>query len=245
MPAPAASGADLGSLSPSGHTAGPPYRGTPVPGARAVIELLHTLGIAAFAVSGVEASRARRPDWVGALILAFVTALGGGVLRDAILGRPAQSFASGMHLWVILGASALALWQPGAVRRLLPSLRVADALGLGLFNATGMAVALESGQVAPGFAIVLGAVTGTGGGILRDVLCGEMPALLRPGEIYITACLAGGIAGLTVHALGAGPDGLALSSAIVTIAVRLLAIRFGWKLGPVSDETDPPAATRR
>ena len=204
-----------------------------------MVEWLQILGIAAFAVSGVEASRAKRPDWVGAGILAFVTALGGGVIRDAILGRPAQSFANDLHLTVIAGATVLALWQPGAVRRLLPSLRVADAFGLGLFNATGIAIALESAAVSAGFAIVLGAVTGAGGGILRDVLCGEMPALLRPGEIYITACLAGGVTGLVVRALGGSLDAMALTAAVVTIGVRLLAIRFGWRLGAVPGEPGP------
>lgn len=198
-----------------------------------MIEWLQILGIAAFAVSGVEASRARRPDLVGAVILAFVTALGGGILRDAILGRPAQSFASGIHLWVILAASALALWQPAAVGRLWPSLRVADAFGLGLFNAVGLVIALESGAVAPGFAVVLGAITGSGGGILRDVLCGEMPTLLRPGEIYITACLAGGAVGLAVRAAGGGSDAISLAAATVTIGIRLLSIRFGWTLGAI------------
>ncbi|HSJ98850.1 MAG TPA: TRIC cation channel family protein, partial [Myxococcota bacterium] len=128
---------------------------------------------------------------------------------------------------------------PGAVRRLLPSLRVADAFGLGLFNATGIAIALESAAVSAGFAIVLGAVTGAGGGILRDVLCGEMPALLRPGEIYITACLTGGLAGLVVRGFGGSLDAMALTAAVVTIGVRLLAIRFGWRLGAVPGEPGP------
>jgi uncharacterized membrane protein YeiH len=192
-------------------------------------EWLQLAGLAAFAVSGVEASRAKRPDLIGALILAFVTALGGGVMRDAILGRPAQSFADGGNLLVILVAATAALPLP-LTSRFGSTLRVADALGLGLFNAIGLVAALESGVVSPGFAVVVGAVTGCGGGILRDVLCGEMPALLRPGEIYVTACLAGGVVGLALHAAGIDPGRTSLAVALVTITIRLLAIARGWKL---------------
>lgn len=194
-----------------------------------MIEILQLLGLAAFAVSGVEASRAKRPDVVGALILAFATALGGGVIRDAILGRPAQSFADDRNLLVILVAAALAL-PIRLPSRIGPTLRVADAIGLGLFNAVGMVAALESGVVTPAFAVVAGAVTGCGGGILRDVLCDEMPALLRPGEIYVTACLAGGLAGLVLDAGGASHAHTGLAIALVTITIRLLAIARGWRL---------------
>jgi uncharacterized membrane protein YeiH len=199
-----------------------------------VLYALQLLGVAAFAISGVEASRSKSPDIVGAFILAFATALGGGVIRDAILGRPVHAFGDGNYLYVILGATLLALWLPGALHRRLGSpLRVADAIGLGLFNATGMVTALESGVVTPVFAVVLGAITGSGGGIIRDVLCGVMPALLRPGEVYITACLAGGAAGLLTLALGASLNVTGVTIAAVTITLRLLAIRFDWKLAPI------------
>ena len=99
-----------------------------------VIEWLRLAGLAAFAASGVEASRQCRPDVVGALILAFATALGNGVIRGAILGRPAASFANSAHLMVILCAAA-ATRVPHIARRLAPT-RVADAFGLGLFSAT-------------------------------------------------------------------------------------------------------------
>ena len=192
--------------------------------------VLELLGVAAFAASGVVASRAKRPDILGALILAFATALGGGVIRDAILGVPAQSFREHGYLAAILAGATAAFVLSRHTERLGPALRVADALGLGLFNAAGMIKALASDDVGPAFAVLLGAITGTGGGIIRDVMCGEMPALLRSGEIYVTACLAGGVAGLAAVALGASLDAASLVIALVTIALRLSAIRFGWKL---------------
>jgi len=194
-----------------------------------MIDWLQLAGLAAFAVSGVEASRAKRPDVVGALILAYVTALGGGVMRDAILGRPAQSFADGRNLLVI-GLAAVAALPIRLPRHVGLSLRVADAIGLGLFNAVGMVAALESGAISPAFAVVVGAITGCGGGMLRDVLCDEMPALLRPGEIYVTACLAGGLAGLALRAAGTPDAEIGLAVAAVTITIRLLAIARGWRL---------------
>jgi uncharacterized membrane protein YeiH len=119
------------------------------------------------------------------------------------------------------------------IQRLGSTLRVADALGLGLFNAAGMVKALEWGAVDRVFAVVLGAITGSGGGIIRDVLCGEMPALLRPGELYVTTCLVGGVAGLAAVWLGASMSTVTAVAAAVTIAFRLFAIRFEWRLSPL------------
>jgi uncharacterized membrane protein YeiH len=198
-----------------------------------VVYVLQLLGVVAFAASGVVASRSKRPDVVGAVILAFVTALGGGVIRDAILGRPAQSFRDDAFLVAIVVGALLAMALPRVLHRMTPTLRVADAFGLGLFNATGTVIALESGEVSAAFAVLLGAATGAGGGILRDVLCGEMPALLRPGEVYITACLAGGAAGLVVLALGGSMASVSAVIAAVTIGLRLAAIRFGWRFAPL------------
>jgi uncharacterized membrane protein YeiH len=188
------------------------------------------MGVAAFAASGVVASRAKRPDLIGALILAFATALGGGVIRDAILGVPAQTFRDGWYLVAILIGAGAAMRAPSGIARLRSTLKVADAIGLGLFNAAGMLKAYASGSVSPAFAVVLGTITGSGGGIIRDVLCGEMPTVLRPGELYVTTCLAGGIAGLVVLAAGAPLDLASAVIAGVTIAFRLLAIRFEWSL---------------
>jgi uncharacterized membrane protein YeiH len=201
-----------------------------------VVYVLQLLGVVAFAASGVMASRSKRPDVVGAVILAFVTALGGGVIRDAILGRPAQSFRDDAFLVAIVVGALLAMALPRILQRMTPTLRVADAFGLGLFNATGTVIALESGEVSAAFAVILGAATGAGGGILRDVLCGEMPALLRPGEVYITTCLAGGAAGLAALALGASMPWVSAVIALVTIGLRLAAIRFQWRLAPLEGE---------
>lgn len=191
---------------------------------------LELIGVAAFAASGVVASRAKRPDVIGALILAFATALGGGVIRDAILGVPAQTFRDTWYMVAILAGAGAALRAPNAITRLGSNLKVADAIGLGLFNAAGLIKAYASGEVSPAFAVVVGAITGSGGGIIRDVLCGEMPTVLRPGELYVTTCLAGGVVGLIALAFGASLGTASALTAGVTITFRLLAIRFEWHL---------------
>lgn len=192
--------------------------------------MLELIGVACFAVSGVAASRSKRPDLVGAVILAFATALGGGVIRDAILGVPAESFHDRYYFVAILVGALVAMQLPAMIQRFGSTLRIADAIGLGLFNAVGTMKALESGDIDPAFAIVLGAITGAGGGVIRDILCNEMPSLLRPGELYITTCLVGGLAGLVVHSLGASMDVAGAVIAGVTIVFRLLSIRFEWRL---------------
>ena len=195
-----------------------------------MIYILELVGVACFAVSGVAASRSKRPDLVGAIILAFATALGGGVIRDAILGVPAESFHDRYYFVAILVGALVAMQLPAVIQRFGSTLRIAAAIGLGLFNAVGPMKALESGDIGPAFAIVLGAITGAGGGVIRDILCNEMPSLLRPGELYITTCLVGGLAGLVVHWLGASMDVAGAVIAGVTIVFRLLSIRFEWRL---------------
>jgi uncharacterized membrane protein YeiH len=170
------------------------------------------------------------PDVIGAFILAFAAALGGGVIRDAILSVPRRVLRPALFS-IVLGA-LVAMRLPSVIQR-LGRLRVADAFGLGLFNAAGMVKALQSGAVDPVFAVVLGAITGSGGGIIRDVLCGEMPALLRPGELYVTTCLVGGVAGLAAIWSGAPLGTATVVTATVTIVFRLLAIRFDWRLSPL------------
>ncbi len=194
-----------------------------------IIELVGTM---AFAISGVMASRRRRPDFVGAMILAFATAIGGGVVRDAILGVPSHAFRDPHIFYVTFIAAVIAVFMSEKIERIGRVLAVADAVGLGVFNSAGLVMALSANgkPVSLPFVVVLGAVTGCGGGIVRDVLCARMPTMLRPREIYVSACLAGGVCGLIAFKIGAGFETVGLTTALVTIFIRLLAIRFNWKL---------------
>ena len=200
-----------------------------------MLYILELIGTMAFAISGVMASLGRRPDWIGAMIMAFVTAIGGGVIRDAILGQPSVAFRDPNIFYVTVVSAVIAISMSDKIERIGRTLAVADAVGLGLFNSAGLVMVLSSADqpVPYPFALVLGAVTGCGGGIVRDVLCARMPALLRPREIYISACLVGGAAGLTCFIGGSSNATVGIVTAVVTLLIRLLAIRFNWKLPAV------------
>ena len=199
------------------------------------------VGIVAFAISGVMASQRRRPDFIGAIILAFVTAIGGGIVRDAIIGERSHSFTDPNVFYVTMIAAIAAILLIEKINKIGKVLSIADAIGLGVFNSAGLIAGLKTGgssaEISIMFSIVLGAVTGCGGGIIRDVLCARMPTLLRPNEIYLSACLAGGIVGTACYEFfDIKLELVGLITAVVTITVRILSIRYKWKIPAISGQ---------
>lgn len=191
---------------------------------------LQLLGVAVFACSGaIEAGR-KQLDLVGVAFISSVTALGGGTVRDVLLNRDAVLWiADPIYLYVSLGAGLLTwafarIWLPPA--RLLVTL---DAGGLALFTISGMQIAENMGQTAP-IAVVMGVVTGSVGGIFRDVLCGEIPLLFRLSELYVSASLIGSIAYLVAKTLGAPLSIASLLGAGLIFALRMAAVWRGWRL---------------
>ena len=158
-----------------------------------LVYLFDLFGTAVFAFSGVLVAGRLRMDAIGVIVLAAVTAIGGGTIRDLLIGAsPIFWIQDTTYLWVILGTAAFGMWLARVPRRLpwyvLP---VADAFGLALFVVIGAKKALlfgSSGMVA----VVMGVITGAGGGLIRDVLAREVPMVLQK-EIYATACILGGI----------------------------------------------------
>ncbi|MCK5835434.1 MAG: trimeric intracellular cation channel family protein [Lentisphaeria bacterium] len=202
---------------------------------------LEMVGTVAFAISGVMASQRRRPDFMGAIILAFVTAIGGGIVRDAIIGERSHSFTDPYIFYVIIIAAIAAILLIDKINRIGRVLSVADAIGLGVFTSAGLIEGLKtcgSGSEIPiMFSIVLGAVTGCGGGIIRDVLCARMPTILRPNEIYLSACIAGGLVGVFCYEIfSTSLEHTGIITAVVTITVRLLSIRYKWKIPAISGQ---------
>ena len=194
-----------------------------------LLEVLDLCGVAVFAISGVASARRAGMDLFGILVIAVITATGGGTLRDLLLGRrPVFWVDDATPLAVIGGTVALALvyarwWTPP--RQVLV---LADTGGLALFTVGGTQTALALG-VGWHAAIVMGMLSGCAGGILRDLLCGEVPYLLRR-EVYATAALAG--AGLYVLLLrSGGPEqGAAVVGMVVVAAVRLVTRWRNWHL---------------
>jgi uncharacterized membrane protein YeiH len=187
---------------------------------------LDLAGTFTFALDGgLTAVRAARLDIVGVITLAMVSGLGGGIIRDVLLGAlPPATFSDWRYLAVAAGGGLVAFGLSARLARLTMLLTVLDAAGLSLFAVTGASKALGLGLgAAP--AVLLGAITGVGGGTLRDILLGQIPSVLRRGLYAIPALLA---AGITVAALRGGVYGVpaALGAALACFAVRMLGVRY-------------------
>lgn len=191
---------------------------------------LDLVGVAVFAVSGALAAGRKRLDLLGVYVLAVVTAVGGGTLRDVLLGRhPVFWTADTAYLAVILAAAtatvALARWGTPSPRLL----RLADAVGLGVFAVTG-AQAAETTGVPALIVVVMGMMSGTFGGVIRDVLTSEIPLILRPGRLYATAAALGPVVYLALKAGGVAPGLAAIAGVAATVALRVAAIVYRIRL---------------
>jgi uncharacterized membrane protein YeiH len=191
--------------------------------------LLDLFGVAVFAVTGALTASRKQMDIVGFALLATVTAIGGGTVRDLVLGaQPVFWVKEPVYVAICVIVAAVVFFTahiPESRYRLLLWL---DALGLSFFCVAGADKALQAG--AGWFiAVVMGVITATFGGVVRDVLGGEIPVILRR-EIYVTAALAGSAAfvGLTAAGLDAGPA--AFAGFAVCLAIRGLALQRGWSL---------------
>jgi uncharacterized membrane protein YeiH len=194
--------------------------------------LIYTLdltGTFVFALSGGLAAARGRMDPFGFVVVALVTGLGGGTLRNLLLDlHPVTWIADPRYLGVCIAAAlASFLWARWLESR-LRWLRIADALGLGLFVVAGTQLALSAGTHG-GIAVMMGVTTGIAGGIIRDVLCNEVPLVLQQ-EIYALAALAGSLAYVLLHAVDAHPLVSAAVAFSTCAGLRLAAIRWNLSL---------------
>lgn len=201
------------------------------------VGLLDHAAVFVFALTGgLTASRAQL-DVVGFGFLATVTAVGGGTLRDILLDRPIFWVERPSFLGLAVLAATLVFFTAHLLESRLKTLYWLDAAALGSAVAAGTGVALETGQSWP-IVLVMGVATGTFGGLVRDVVANEVPLVLRQGEIYATAALAGAGAGAVADRLGAEPA-LALGlAAVVATALRAGSLALDWRM-PVY-RTRPP-----
>ncbi len=190
--------------------------------------MLDLTGIFVFAISGALAGVATRLDVVGMVVLAFFTAVGGGILRDVFLGvQPAALHDAGYVLVPLVAAAIVFFWHP-QVARLLPSILIFDAAGLGLFCATGTEKALLFG-LSPLHAVLLGVVTAVGGGVLRDVLSGQRPTLLYDRQLYAVPAFLGAFTLAALFEFGVRGPLAVLAAAVLAFTLRFLAMRRGWR----------------
>lgn len=187
-------------------------------------------GTFVFALSGAMAAIKHRLDLFGVLVLSFAAATVGGITRDVILGAtPPPAISDWRYIGVSLVAGLVTFaWWP-VIARLRSSVLMLDAAGLSLFAVSGALKAIAAG-LNPAAAILLGVVTGVGGGMLRDVLVSEVPAVLRPGELYASAALAGAATVVLASWLRLPTPAGAVAGASLCFLLRYLAIRRGWRL---------------
>ena len=184
-------------------------------------------GVAVFAITGSLAAGKKRMDLFGVVVLATVTALGGGTLRDLVLGAsPVFWVSAPIYLLVAVATAIVTFFLVRFCGLPLKLLSVADAFGLAVFTVLGTQKALGM-SISPGIAVVMGIMTGVVGGIIRDILSGEIPLILRR-EIYATASLCGAITFCLVSGALQNQGFAAIASVIVTLSLRLSAIK--WKM---------------
>ena len=201
------------------------------PGLQTFVEALATL---AFALSGLLAAARKGLDAVGVVVVAGLAAFGGGTLRDVLLERrPFFWVAHAEWLWALLALAALAMLFMRA-RHFAPTERAMqwpDALGLGLFTASGTELALAQGLPAI-VAVVMGMVTAVFGGVLRDIVCNEIPSAFRDHQPYAVCSFAGGWVLVLSLEAGLGRGGAVAAAVGTATGLRALAIATGWTLPP-------------
>lgn len=193
-----------------------------------LLHVLDLLGVAVFAISGALAAGRKRLDLLGVLVLGLVTAVGGGTIRDVLLARHPISWLADPSYLVVITLSALGTVAYG--RRWRPpesALLVADALGLALFSVAGAQIAERAGLPALS-CILLGTMTGAAGGVVRDVLTTEIPLVLRRGDLYASAAIAGTASYFLLEMAGVSRSVASISGMLIVAAVRFAAI--WWQL---------------
>ncbi|MBU2919925.1 trimeric intracellular cation channel family protein [Winogradskyella psychrotolerans] len=183
------------------------------------------LGTIAFAISGALIAMNKRMDPFGVLIIAFVTAVGGGTLRDVMIGIEPVSWMRNMtFVYVIIGSAAFAVVFRKRISYLRKSLFLFDTIGIALYTVVGVETGLVAG-LHPLICIAMGTMTACFGGVLRDILCNEIPVVFRK-EIYATACILGGLTYFLLLQFFEDRNYLFVIAGLVVIIVRLIAVRY-------------------
>ena len=193
------------------------------------LTIIDILGTISFAVSGAFLAMEKKLDPFGVLVLAFVTAIGGGTLRDILIGNLPVGWMRNETATIVIFSSAIAtLFFGRYLRHLTTTLFLFDALGLGLFTIVGIKLGMEK-QFSMGICIALGAITACFGGVVRDVLLNHIPLLFRK-EIYAMACIAGGLVYFGLLKLSVDADMVTVLAILFIFILRVLAVKWKWSL---------------
>ena len=186
---------------------------------------LDILGTMAFAISGALSAMDRKFDLFGLFIIAFVTAVGGGTLRDILIGNSPVTWMQNTTIIYIIGiTSFLTVIFRTQLEYLKKSLFLFDTIGLGIFTITGIEIGLRA-QLDPIICISLGTITGCFGGVIRDILCNEVPIIFRK-EIYATATIFGGVLFMGLKKLDVDINVIYVSTSLLIIMIRILVVKY-------------------
>ncbi len=193
-----------------------------------LILVIDILGTIAFAISGVLTALNKRLDPFGILIIAFVAAVGGGTLRDILIDAPVAWMRNLTYVYVIFGSTLFAVIFRKRLNYIRRSLFLFDTIGIALYTIVGVEKGIAAG-FAPIICIALGTMTACFGGVIRDILCNEIPIIFRK-EIYATACILGASAYFLLLQTSLSTDFIVIISGAIVMTVRLLAVYFNLSL---------------
>jgi uncharacterized membrane protein YeiH len=197
--------------------------------AHPVLHAIDLFGTASFAFSGALRAIDRRPDFVGMVILAGATAVGGGVLRDLILQRETFLLTNGEYPLVIVLGAVITFLFPRSVQQREQLFKYFDAVGLGVFSGLTAAVLWESPHANPLSILFIATFTGCAGGVIRDVLINK-PSLVLQNELYVTPVVIGAAGLMLVRVMGGGETPSFLTAMLLATGIRFAAIRGDWRL---------------
>ena len=189
------------------------------------LHIIDILGTIAFAVSGAFLAMEKKLDPFGVLVLAFVTAIGGGTLRDILIGNlPVSWLRNETASIVIFSAAVVTMLFGRYLKKFTTTLFLFDAVGLGLFTLIGIKLGVEK-DFSVGICITLGTITACFGGVVRDVLLNNIPLLFRK-EIYVMACIAGGAVYFLLREMNIDPDLSTILGILIIFVIRIIAVRY-------------------
>ncbi len=190
---------------------------------------LDILGTIAFAISGTMVAIHKKLDPFGVFIIAFVTAVGGGTLRDVLIDRNPVSWIQDLnYIYAIIGATIFSIVIRKRIIYLSKSLFLFDTIGLGIFTIIGTEIGIQQG-LHPIISIILGTITATFGGVIRDILCNEIPIIFKK-EIYASACIVGAITFIILSNLEINTNINYIVTTLIIISIRLIAVKFKLRL---------------
>ncbi|MBN2468601.1 MAG: trimeric intracellular cation channel family protein [Deltaproteobacteria bacterium] len=209
-----------------------------------LIYILDIFGTLAFAVSGAFRAVKYELDIFGVLVLSAATGVGGGIMRDTIIGSiPPAAFHDETYLLICIGGGLVVFVAAPYLAQRWDLVMIADAVGLGVFSAIGAAKGAAHG-LGPIGAIFMGTLTATGGGVIRDILVTEIPAIIRK-DFYATAAIAGAVSLVIFRFLGFGESVQVISAIIVATGLRIFAMTVNLNLPKIKSLPDSPSNITR